>query len=287
MKLCFILIASVLLTGCNNLVPSLVKTINQHGDVHIGLGGGKQLTGAHVFIMAGQSNMVGTAMDTPFAPTDPRITMLGNDYVWKQASDPLDDPTGQIDLVSRDEPTYTGVGVGMTFANTMLAQSPQMEVVLVPCAKAASVLWQWYPNPSRSSLYGSMIHRALLAKEKGQLAGFLWWQGESDRDRTADQANQYPQDLINFVRSVRADLNEPNLPVIIVQLHKTPPLDQAGFWDAIKTMQERAVQGLDNAALVKTDDLPVQTLTELHVTGEAYKEVGRRIAKAYIGLVLN
>ena len=52
-------------------------------------------------------------------------------------------------------------------------------------------------------------------------------------------------------------------------------------------MQERAVQGLDNAALVKTDDLPVQTLTELHVTGEAYKEVGRRIAKAYIGLVLN
>src|SRR5262249_50935803 len=59
-----------------------------------------------VFLAAGQSNMSGNNgyYESPAAyePSDPRVHLFGNDWRWKQAAEPMDDPTDSIDAVSID-----------------------------------------------------------------------------------------------------------------------------------------------------------------------------------------
>src|SRR5688500_4593904 len=55
-----------------------------------------------LFILAGQSNMVGWAPVPEDVVTDPRLYVFSNDYHWRVASDPVDDAYDQVDQVSLD-----------------------------------------------------------------------------------------------------------------------------------------------------------------------------------------
>src|SRR5262245_35917323 len=48
-----------------------------------------------LFALAGQSNMVGFAPLPTDQPATPRAFVFGNDYHWREAKEPVDDPTGQ------------------------------------------------------------------------------------------------------------------------------------------------------------------------------------------------
>jgi hypothetical protein len=235
-----------------------------------------------LFILAGQSNMSGVGpipADAPGAST--QIYLFGNDYRWHIAEEPVDRANNQVDGVSLD--SGAGYSPAMSFGTELLASDPDLVVGLIPCAKGSSSISQWRRDLSDNSLYGSCIKRVRAASTMGEVAGILFFQGESevaDPNRFPEldpQPDQWGALFTRLVGDFRADLNEPLLPVIFAQLgsHGMPQAIPA--WELVKA-QQAAVE-IPRVAMIKTDDLSLQD--ELHFSAESYTIIGARFAEAY------
>jgi Carbohydrate esterase, sialic acid-specific acetylesterase len=238
-----------------------------------------------LFILAGQSNMSGRGTVLLAEPHDPRIVVFGNDYHWHVASEPVDDPFNQVDIVSED--IDAGYSPSKAFADALVQRNPKLRIGLIPCAKGASSIAEWQRNLSDQALYGSCLKRARAASTIGQLAGLLVFQGEAD----AMDAIQFPEHEVNptrwsalfsaFVNDFRLDLSEPDLPVVYAQIGTNTTPAAFPNWDTVKE-QQRITQ-LPASAMITTDDLPL--MDNVHFTSESYRLIGTRFAEAYWELV--
>jgi hypothetical protein len=234
-----------------------------------------------LFILAGQSNMIGWAPLPEGEESDPRIYVFGNDYRWRIAHEPIDDSQNQVDQVSADR--IAGFGPSLAFAFASLDRHPDIVIGLIPCAKNSSAISQWQRDLSDQSLYGSCLKRAHAASPMGRVSGVLFFQGETD----AQDPIQYPQPepnpldwsqlFIAFITDFRKDLHEPGLPVIFAQLGSNTAPEAFLNWEIVKE-QQSSVQ-LPMTAMITTDDLPL--LDGLHFTTDSYRVIGRRFADAY------
>ena len=234
-----------------------------------------------IFILAGQSNMSGRGVLPESTVTDPRIFMFGNDGRWKLASEPVDSPAGQIDLVSYDD--NAGVSPGMAFALELLKDRPESYIGLVPVARGGTSLHQWRRVLSDTMLYGSFVKRAKAAETMGNIEGFLWFQGEADARRASDSVrrpvgDRWHEGFERLVADVRKDLELPNLPVVYAQIgtHKNPRAYP--HWDLVKESQTKAV--IPVSTMITTDDL--ELIDRVHFTSDAYIEIGRRFARQFL-----
>jgi hypothetical protein len=169
-----------------------------------------------LFILAGQSNMVGVAPIPEGERTDLRIYVFGKDYRWRIAAHPIEDATNQVDMVSENR--IAGFGPAMDFAFASLERHPELVIGLIPCAKNSSGIIQWQRDLSNQSLYGSLLKRIRAASPMGEVAGILFFQGETD----AVDPIQYPDPLPHpsewselftaFITNLRNDLNQPDCP---------------------------------------------------------------------------
>lgn len=239
-----------------------------------------------LFILAGQSNMSGMG-DLPEVETkiNPRIYVFGNDYHWKLAKEPVDDSSNQVDKVSEDTPA--GYSPALSFATTLLEQHPDMVIGLIPCAKGGSSIHEWRRNLSDNTLYGSCLKRVRAASVMGNVAGFLFFQGEIDTVDPNEQPertflpNQWADRFTLLVRDWRSDLRLPELPVVFAQIGSHTQPDRFKNW-AIVQEQQRKVR-LPFSAMITTDDLALRDYA--HFTTESYQIIGQRFAKAYLDLV--
>jgi hypothetical protein len=238
-----------------------------------------------LFILAGQSNMVGWAPIPDDEQSHSRIFLFGNDYRWHIASEPIDIAFNQVDKVSEDR--IADFGPSMAFAIASLEHHPEITIGLIPCAKNSSAIAQWQRNLSDQSLYGSCLKRARAASPMGRISGILFFQGEAD----AVDPIQYPKPephptewaklFSAFATDFRKDLHEPYLPIIFAQLGPTINSDGFPYWDLVKS-QQRSIQS-PMIGMIKTDDL--STLDGLHFTADSYRIIGRRFAETYWELV--
>jgi hypothetical protein len=234
-----------------------------------------------LFILAGQSNMVGWAPLPEIAVTNPRIYVFSNDYHWRLASEPVDDAYNQVDQVSLDRIAF--FGPSMAFALASLEHHPQSLIGLIPCAKNASAIGQWQRDLSDQSLYGSCLRRARAASPLGRISGILFFQGEADAldpvlyPDPEPNAPEWSVLFTRFVTDFRMDLNDPNLPVVFAQLGTTS--DPVAFinWELVKEQQSSIRMPM--AAMITTDDLPL--MDGLHFTAQSYRVIGERFAEAY------
>lgn len=176
----------------------------------------------NIFILAGQSNMAGrggVSQDPttdkmvwdgyipPECQSNDSIFRLTADLVWEQAHEPLH---WDIDVVKTN-----GIGPGMAFANELLAIAGESvgAIGLVPCAIGGSHLREWVKGTDR---YTNLVER-IKASEKngGKVQGFLWYQGECDA-AVEEEAMCYERELTKFFIDLRADVNHPDLPFIVV-----------------------------------------------------------------------
>lgn len=238
-----------------------------------------------LFILAGQSNMVGVAPIPEGERTDPRIYVFGKDYRWRIADHPIEDASNQVDMVSENR--IAAFGPAMEFAFTSLKRHPEMVIGLIPCAKSSSGIIQWQRNLSDQSLYGSCLKRVRAASQMGTISGVLFFQGETD----AADPIQYPEppphpwgwsDLFTaFVTDLRNDLNEPDLPVVFAQIGTNWSPEAYPNWDVVT--QQQATVELSMSARITTDDLSL--LDGIHFTTDSYRMIGKRFADAYWDLV--
>jgi len=239
----------------------------------------------HLFILAGQSNMVGWSPIPDGEQTDPRIYVFGKDYRWRIADHPIEDAFNQVDMVSENR--LAGFGPGMDFAFGSLERHPDIVIGLIPCAKNASGIIQWQRDLSDQSLYGSCLKRARAASPMGEVVGILFFQGETEAQDPVLYPEPEPEpfewaDLFTtFITDFRNDLHEPDLPVIFAQIGADPVSKDFPNWKVVQDQQSSIT--LPWAAMITTDDLPL--LDGIHFTADSYRKIGRRFADAYWDLV--
>lgn len=238
-----------------------------------------------LFILAGQSNMVGWAPVPEGDNSDSRVYVFSNDYHWRIASEPIEEAFNQVDKISEDR--IAGFGPSLAFALASLEHNPEVIIGLIPCAKNASAIIEWQRNLSDQTLYGSCLKRARAASPMGQISGILFFQGEAD----ALDPVQYPTPephpeewallFSKFVTGFRGDLNQPDLPVVYAQIGSNLAPEAFINWEIIQEQQESV--SLPMAEMIVTDDLPL--IDGIHFTSDSYRIIGRRFADAYWSLM--
>jgi len=218
------------------------------------------------------------------APTgSSQIFVFGNDYRWHMAQEPIDNAFDQVDYVSQDD--FAGFSPALTFAAHVLEQRPNRAIGLIPCAKSSSFIDEWRRNLSDNSLYGSCLKRIRAASTMGTVAGFLFFQGESDAlvepfRGQIPYHDEWATQFTELIQSLRNDLNVPTLPVIFAQIGPMPTDAGFGEWETVQA-QQASVQ-LPLTVMITTNDLPLQD--ELHFTADSYQIIGERFAEAYLRL---
>jgi len=240
-----------------------------------------------LFILAGQSNMVGFGAMPETVSTDERVYVFGNDYQWQLAKEPVDDPTDQVDAVSLDGDA--GFGPATSFAFRMLEKDPDLVIGLIPCAKGSSSIVEWQQDDSADTLYGSCLKRIRTAAEVGDVAGLLFFQGETEAVdpslRMASGQTLHPEDwdlwFAQMVTAFRQDLANPDLPVVFAQIGQHQAPDMLPNWEQVKDVQ-RSVS-LPETSMIVTEDLPLGD--PVHFSTEGYRAIGERFAEAMWALM--
>lgn len=230
----------------------------------------------HLFLLVGQSNMAGRGLVAPEdRVADPRVLTLTQENEWQPAVDPI----------HFDKPV-AGVGLGRTFGMLIAEAHPDVTVGLIPCAAGGSPIATWQPGgyhkQTKSHPYDDAIMRAKIAMIQGTLKGILWHQGESDSND--ESAVVYEEKLHALIDRFRSKLNAPDVPFIVGQMgqfEERPWTDSKKLVDKAHRHLPRA---LPHTAFVSSDGLSHKG-DVIHFSADAYRELGRRYAEAYLDLI--
>ena len=246
-----------------------------------------------LWILAGQSNMEGHGDLIDVQPPTPLVHSYDMADRWIVAEDPLHTVVGAVDPVhwplnaDKTPERFTGekldryisarkkgAGLGLPFAEEMLRRTG-VPIGLVPCAHGGTSLEQWSPalkDRGGESLYGSMLRRFSAAG--GGVKGILWYQGESDAHPKV--ADAYLHKFEDFVKSVRADFNQPDLPFYYVQIGRHIADSDAAEWNQVQLAQLKAESEMPHVGMVTSVDLSLDD--GIHVSTPDLKRLGIRLA---------
>jgi len=245
-----------------------------------------------VWIMAGQSNMVGDGLLADGKQARKGVQCFYMDDTWGKAEEPLHSLQAAVDAVHYrlqgrsgpagrrqdiDAARKKGAGCGISFANVM-NESLKVPIGLIACAHGGTRLAQWLPGydgEEGDSLYTAMMRR--VRKNGGAVAGVIWYQGESDTDYGA--AEYYRQRMALLIESLRRDLNNPRLPFIQAQLSCVYYIENRYkdyLWTFIREQQRLLTGDIANTATVSTLDLELGD--PIHLATGGLAQVGRRMA---------
>ena len=233
----------------------------------------------NLYVLVGQSNMVGMSEVPEGFELPENVYTFGNDYQWHQAVSPVDSAVGQVDNVSADE--EAGFGPALAFAQSRMAENPNQSIGLIPCAKSGSSISQWDKSLSDQSLYGSCLKRVRAASTMGTVSGILFFQGEADTIDPKEfpslnpAADAWAEKFATFAYNFRQDIGNPGTPLVYAQLGQPDDLQGLPNW-ALVQEQQANIQ-IPNAKMIVTNDLPMMGI---HYTPDSYAAIGERFAEA-------
>ena len=238
---------------------------------------------ARVYLLAGQSNMVGYGRTSELPPELSRPQTR----VQIHAEGRVDgDLSGHWDTLAPGYgTTLDRFGPELTFGLRLEAANPERDIRLIKHAKSSASLWaDW--DPETGAEYGAFrdhVARALaelraLGKTP-EIVGLIWMQGEADAlDR--DHAEAYAENLAAFVSRVRADLEVENLPVVVGLVSTAP---EWPFHDTVRGAQSRTADAVAQVEPVETSDL-IRDFAhgdQYHYATEGQRMLGERFAQAW------
>ena len=225
----------------------------------------------HIYLLMGQSNMVGRGEMTRWAP-HPRVLSFSKAGKWIPAVDPLHETS------SRDR-----VGPGVSFGRGVLhVVDKDVTIGLVPCAVGGSPLSRWVKG---GDLYEATVRRAREAtKHGGTLRGILWMQGEKDA-KDLVLAKSYAKRLDATILDLRREFGMPELPFVAalpcVELAERDDRPGAELVsESLKGLPHRVrhTATVDSSGLKSTGD-------QAHFSTPSQRELGRRYAEALATLL--
>ncbi len=110
-----------------------------------------------------------------------------------------------------------------------------------------------------------------------EIGGFIWMQGEHEAGISPTMAGDYDKILSAFIRAVRKDLHQPNLPVLVGEINS----HTWAFGDLARERQAAVCLSDSRSVLVKTVDLPRKGVGNLaHFDADGMLELGKRFGVA-------
>lgn len=237
-----------------------------------------------IFILAGQSNMAGRAKVPP--PDSrwyrmPREVRLFEDGEWRTLM------------------WKATFGPELGLAHAWSAYAPGQPLVLCKVARGgANLFYDWNPDGQsqgaedayRGPLYPGLLEN--LRQVQRRLAGenqvsrveaAFWMQGERD-SVFEHMANAYYERMEAFIRRLREDVGEPDLPFIQGEISpRVYDLEcgvfQHGFRRVVQEAQRRLSTGMAGVGWTETRDLPQDD--QLHFNTAGQIELGRRFFETY------
>ncbi len=230
-------------------------------------------SGKDVFLLIGQSNMVGRGQITAADEGEvQKVYLFNRNDDWELATNPIarySNISGGGDL-----------SLGYAYALKMREYRPSHDQYLVVNPKAATSLPRnWMPENhalGTRQLYDSTlarIRRALATDPENRIRAILWHQGESDHRRP----ERYMDSLYKFITRWRAVLNEPDLPFIAGEIVESGN-DERTFNEHLRTLPDL----LPYTAVVSSDGAKNDGL---HFNRAGAFTMGNRYADAVMDLV--
>ncbi|MGH7143737.1 MAG: sialate O-acetylesterase, partial [Planctomycetota bacterium] len=236
-----------------------------------------------LWILAGQSNMQGIGwMEFALKPMKSVQAFFMNDR-WAPAKDPVHNLWDAVDSVHAtiratrpQKAPHQGVGPGVAFGQAM-AKRTRVPQGLIASAHGGTSMPEWDPAKlpeAGNSLYGAAIRRA--RKNGGRVAGIVWYQGESDANPAA--SGLYTDRMATLVAAFRRDLEDPQLPFVLVQLGRFVTSGSATHWNSVQEQQRLLPRRIRRVATVPAIDLGLDD--GIHIGGRGQAVLGARLAEA-------
>ena len=205
---------------------------------------------------------------------NPRVLMLDKDLLWVPAADPV-----------HFDKAIAGVGPGRAFGLAIARSDPAADIGLIPVAVGGSPILSWQPGATdaatRQMAYDNAITRARAAMQRGELKAILWHQGESDSREP--MASAYGARLRTLIAQFRADLGDPELPVLIGQLGHFDGAPWSAAKSRVDSVHRALARELRNVAYVSSEGLQDKG-DATHFDARSARELGRRFADAYLSM---
>ena len=217
----------------------------------------------HVFVLAGQSNMLGRAQPVSAGAHGDSRLLVWRKSSWQIAADPLGDL----------KDSQNGVGPGMTFGLGAIQTLNPQTVGVVMCAVSGTTISKWQ---APHSVYSNCISQARAAG--GHIDAILFLQGESDA-ANRDDAGKWAKRFAVVLKDFRTDLGA-NLPMVFAQIGK---LSGFPYQKKVRDQQALAATTNPNVKMITTLDLPTGS-DGVHFTVASQKTIGTRFATAWAQL---
>ena len=235
-----------------------------------------------VYIMAGQSNMLGQANSADLTSVD--LQPVPNAEIY------FDSPLETNSHLNAWLPVGPGfgwkdsqLGPELGFARRFHTLYPDRHLAIIKVCQGGTELYDLWKAPS-GSLYQLLTKtvleqlRVLSARGLPEIAGFLWMQGESDGTVLA-HANAYQDNLAGLVRQLRLDLGVAMMPVVAGLIATDCCWTYA---DTIRKSTTQVSTMVGQMQVVETDDLPMGKLDLAHYSAAAQLELGTRFANTAV-----
>ena len=224
------------------------------------------------FLMIGQSNMAGRGDFDEVPPIkNPNCYMLRMGR-WQGMSEP----------VNPDRAIFGGFHSGVCLATSFAdayANANGVKVGLIPCADGGTRISQWMPG---ELLYDHAVMMAKLAMRTSRLCGILWHQGESDcKDDESLLAHR--EKLLTVMRSLRRDLEDEDLPIIVGELSENINTEKWKVGDRPAKMNStfyEIAEQLSPCTVVSSKGLALKA-DGIHFNSVSLREFGIRYFEAY------
>ncbi|MGB2823795.1 MAG: sialate O-acetylesterase [Phycisphaerae bacterium] len=252
-----------------------------------------------VYLMAGQSNMVGPGSNTYVRENHPELMKPRKD-VWCVNAGKVSGPL---------RPGYgygeSSFGLELTMGH-VLGDAVENAIVLFKTGTGGTTLHRNWRPPSAvrraggevGPLYTRMIRRfhnmlahldEVLPALNGrpvELAGFVWFQGENDccarEEGGKGYWEYYEENLRDLIGDVRREVGVAELPVLIVQIND-------GCWDGLprrggtvlRPIQRKVAENDPHGTWIETCDLN----SGYHYDSASHITIGRRAGKALLPFI--
>lgn len=256
-----------------------------------------------VFILAGQSNMVGwgnsTKLPNDLRDGNDRVLMFENSK-WR--------PLKPFKRASRKQQKFGmkefSFGPEIAFAREMAQAWPKETIGIVKFSIGGTSILTWKPDWSKKdadrvrqgrlgSLYKKLMTKVKQAGKNRELeiVGFLWLQGGGDMKKV-DVAKEYLDNLKSLVAAVRKDTGVSDLPFLFGSsrnrgipddLSKLVPMRREGRWPAAEWVlkaQWDAQRQIPHSKMVILRDIEKHP-RNVHYNTVGQLKVGRLFAQAF------
>ncbi len=228
------------------------------------------------FLMIGQSNMAGRGHFHEVEPINNKLCHMLRMGRWQPMSEPINPDRDMFG------PTWhSGISLAASFADDF-AKETDCPVGLIPCADGGTSMNQWAVG---GLLYDHALAMTRLAMRTSKLRGILWHQGEADCG-SDELVVAYKEKFITMITSLRRDLGDENIPVIIGELG-THTDERWGMGDRATKMNAvfyEIAKEIPFCAVVSADGFTLNS-DGIHFDSKSLRTFGHRYFDAYVSLV--